>query len=234
MRFERDMIAPIRQHLLSRWRDALAIEEFGVGYGVADLVATRPNHAAVARRKKLGQWASASHRDEARVLCALRTGPKAVAELAQTTGIPLRRLRSNTLRFLLAQGFTCPETLGVVGLIDDYRPVVREIWAVEAKLKNWYQGLCQARRYQHFAHRVFLAVPDDRRSVVKNDLLRRLNVGLIAVTSSSARIILRPRRATPRSEDLHLMSMERIWGVTQSQSMPAGVSRPRERPQATS
>lgn len=39
MRYESEMIAPIRDRLAGHWKDGLLFEEFGVGYGVADVVA---------------------------------------------------------------------------------------------------------------------------------------------------------------------------------------------------
>lgn len=234
MRFERDMIALIKRHLAARWPNAAVLEEFGVGYGVADVVAAQPSRAAVAGRRKLGQWAHASHRDEARVMQALRVGPQRVDALAAVTGVPTKRLRTQTLRFLAAEGLIQVAGNGLARLRGPYRPVAQEIWAVEAKLKNWFEGVCQAKRYQHFAHRVFLAIPAAQRRVVDDDVLRRLNVGLITVSEFTTRTVLRPRRSAPKSEDLYFLSGERFWGVTWSASAVPAALPLRERPQATS
>jgi hypothetical protein len=78
-------------------------------------------------------------------------------------------------------------------------------------MKNWFEGLCQARRYQHFAHRVYLAIFAPHRDRVRDEILREHNVGLIAVTQSKAEIVFQPRYQEPRSEDLFLLTNERIW-----------------------
>jgi hypothetical protein len=227
MRFERDMIAPIKRHLAARWPNAAVIEEFGVGYGVADVVAAQPSHAAVSSRRRLGQWVPATRRDEARVVQALRSGPRHMQTLADDLGIPMKRLKVQALRSLVNEGLIQIADDGLVRLRAPYRPVAREIWAVEAKLKNWFEGVCQAKRYQHFAHRVFLAIPEDKRRVVDDDVLRRLNVGLITVSESATRTVLQPRRSEPKSEDLYFLSGERFWGVTWSVAS-APISRNRQ------
>jgi hypothetical protein len=212
MRYESEMIAPIKACLAARWTDGLVLEELGVGYGVADVVAARPSRDGVRRRLRLGQTASLPRRAEVQVICALRDFETAsFAELVKLTGISPKRLRYESLRFLLAENYieeVEDDTFQLRGL---YRPVTREVWAVEAKMKNWFEGLCQARRYQHFAHRVYLAIFARHRDRVRDEVLREHNVGLIAVSYGEAEILFQPRRRKPRSEELFLLTNERIW-----------------------
>lgn len=216
MRFESEMISPLREHLSGRWDDAVVLEEFGVGYGVADLVAARPSPSGIARRRKLGQTTALSQRAEIQVLRALQNLQAAsFDQLLEHTRISPKRLRYQTLRFLLEENYIEQIEHGVYQRRAKYSPVAREIWAVEAKMKNWFEGLCQARRYQHFAHRVYLAIFAPNRDRVRDQVLRDLNVGLIAVAHTSTRILFHPRRATPRSEELFLLSNERIWDELQ-------------------
>lgn len=213
MRYESEMIAPIKTCLAARWEDGLVFEEFGVGYGVADVVAARPSREGVRCRRRLGQTASLPRRAEVQVIRSLRDIEAAsFAQLLELTGISPKRLRYEILRFLLAENYIKEVDDDTFQLRGECRPVAREIWAVEAKMKNWFEGLCQARRYQHFAHKVYLAISAPRRDRVRDEILREHNVGLIAVAHGEAEILFQPRRQAPRSEELFLLTNERIWG----------------------
>jgi hypothetical protein len=212
MRYENEMIAPIKDRLAERWKDGLVFEEFGVGYGVADVVAARPSRRGIHRRQRLGQTAALSRRAEVQVVRALRQVQVAsFNDLLALTAISPKRLRYETLRFLLAENYVEEIETGVFQLRGGYFPVAREIWAVEAKTKNWFEGVCQAKRYQHFAHRVYLAIFAPHRDRVRDETLREHNVGLIAVSVDGADIIYHPRRTSPRNEELFLLTNERIW-----------------------
>jgi hypothetical protein len=217
LRYESDMIAPIKACLAGRWDDGVVIEELGVGYGVADVVAARPSREGVRRRLRLGQTASLPRRVEVQVLCSMRgIETTRFEELLGLTGISPKRLRYEILRFLLAENYVEEVEEDTFQLCGDYGPVFREIWAVEAKMKNWFEGLCQARRYQHFAHKVFLAIAEARRDRVRDEILREHNVGLITVSHGAADILFQPRRQAPRSEELFLLTNERIWEQIQT------------------
>ncbi|MGQ0723219.1 MAG: hypothetical protein ACT4PE_16845 [Candidatus Eiseniibacteriota bacterium] len=212
MRYEREMIAPIKACLAGLWDGAVVIEELGVGYGVADVVAARPSRESIRRRRRLSQTASLLRRAEVKVIRSLRDVEAAsFDELLDRTGISPKRLRYEILRFLLTENYIDEIEDGTFQLRGEHRPVAREIWAVEAKMKNWFEGLCQARRYQHFAHKVYLAISAPRRDRVRDDVLREHNVGLIAVAHGTAEILFQPRRRAPRSEELFLLTNERIW-----------------------
>jgi hypothetical protein len=212
MRYEREMIAPIKTCLAARWQDGFVFEEFGVGYGVADVVAARTSPAAIRHRRHLGQTAGLLQRAQVQVIRLLGEMHSArFDELVEHTGVSPKRLRYEILRFLQGENYIEEVDDDTFQLCGGYRPVAREIWAVEAKIKNWFEGFCQARRYQHFAHRVYLAIFAQHQNRVRNEILREHNVGLIAVTAGEARIVFHPRRQTPRSEDLFLLSNEWIW-----------------------
>lgn len=233
MRYESEMIPPLRRALSQRSNGSVVVEEFGVGYGVADLMMAHPDPAAILARRLDGPWTDLRARVDARILDALRTRPLSRLALAEITGLSHTRVASR-IRSLTKAGFTSVGPQGRIGLAGALPPMAREVWAVEAKLRNWLQGACQARRYQHFAHRTYLAIPDDHRSAVKKEFLRRINIGLIAVSKAGARVIFHPRPAQPRSRDLFLLASERIWAVTRSASAAPTASRPRGALPATS
>ena len=212
MRYENEMIAPIKACLAGVWENSVVVDELGVGYGVADVVAARPSADGVRQRLRLGQTATLPRRAEVQVIRALRESEGATLDLlVELTGIPARRLRYDVLRFLLVENYI--ERIGgdAFHLLGGYRPVAEEVWAVEAKIKNWFEGLCQAKRYQHFAHKSFLAIADCHRHRVRDETLREHNVGLIVVSEGMAEVVFQPRWREPRSEEMFLLTNERFW-----------------------
>ena len=212
MRYESEMITPIKTCLADQWEDSVVFEELGVGYGVADVVVARPCADGVRQRLRLSQTATLPRRADVRVVCSLRQLGKVNFDLLlELTGISPKRLRYDVLRFLISENWIEEVDDDIFQLRGQYRPVAREIWAVEAKLKNWFEGLCQAKRYQHFAHKVYLAISAPNRDRVRNEILREQNVGLINVSQDTAEIVFHPHRRKPRSEEKFLLTNERIW-----------------------
>lgn len=218
MLLERDMIPPIKKLLATRWKGrGVVFEEFGVGYGVADVVAARLNKAAISRRLRMGQNGALTSRAAVQLLLAMEPGPISEPELLEATGLSRKRFRGELLPLLIDTKFAVADARGALRLAAPYAPVTNETWAIEAKIKNWFEGVCQARRYQHFAHRVYLAIPASNRRMVRERTLQALNVGLIAVTSERARVVFHPRFQSPRTKDLSTLSAERIWHLTSSE-----------------
>lgn len=217
MRYESEMIVPIKACLDRLWADSVVVEEFGVGYGVADVIAARPCAYGIRQRLQQRQTTPLSRRAEVQVVHALQQLEEATFDLlVELTGISAKRLRYDVLRFLIAENFVEKIADDTFQLLGEYRPVAQEIWAVEAKMKNWFEGLCQAKRYQHFAHKTYLAIAAPHRNRVRDEILHEQDVGLIAVAHDAAEIVFHPRRRKPRSDELFLMTNERIWQQIQA------------------
>jgi len=212
MRSEAELIPPIRRRLGKTWKDTLVLEEFGVGYGVADVVAASLNPQALAKRGAMAGRKPLTRRSSIRVLDVLRGGPLDRASLAAVTRLLPSTLRRE-IRALTAAGFLGANSAGLFHLQARHGRVVREVWAVEAKVKDWLAGMRQARRYQTFAERVYLAIAEEYVHRVDVSLLRSFNIGLIVV-ADEARIAMHPLRAAPTNGDLSALSSEKIWSLT--------------------
>ena len=106
MRYEKEMIAPIKTCLAGLWENSVVVEELGVGYGVADVVVARPCADGVRQRLRLGQAATLPRRAEVQVLRALRQLEGATFDLLlELTNISAKRLRYDVLRFLVSENY---------------------------------------------------------------------------------------------------------------------------------
>jgi hypothetical protein len=215
MRSEAELIPPIRRRLAKNWKDTRVFEEFGVGFGVADVVAAALDHAALNRRSDTGNSEPLTRRSSIRVLDALRGGRLDFTSLEAATRLLPTTLRTE-IRTLVAAGFVTVED-GHLHLRKAHSRVAREVWAVEAKVQNWTDGMRQATRYQSFADRVYLAIAEEYVHRVDVRVLRSFNIGLIVV-AEEARIAMHPLRAAPTNADLSALTSERIWSLTASSS----------------
>lgn len=186
--------------------------------GVADVVIAEFDETAIDYRARHGVGPVLDHL-MARVLQALRLyGPLSLDDLAAKLGVSSGYLRRTALATLLREGQIARTKTRVYFPVIDYRPVVRRIVAVEAKLKDWTQGFYQARRYQRFANLVLLVVDAGyvhRVMPYVNDL-RNTGIGLVAANAANGALdmILSPRGSQPLSMLDYAVIAERLWSAS--------------------
>ncbi len=88
---------------------------------------------------------------------------------------------------------------GVITLGSQWRDVLHEVVTIEAKVSKWRQAVSQASRNLIFAHRSFVALPESQARIASQDpMLGKLGIGVVGITSGSAKLIRRSRRSRPR------------------------------------
>ncbi len=73
------------------------------------------------------------------------------------------------------------------------RNPIKKIVAIEAKLKDWKQGIVQARRYKSFTDECYLALLSQYEKNVDYGYLERFGIGLILFNPDSGKIIFKKR-----------------------------------------
>ncbi|MBN2348113.1 MAG: hypothetical protein JXJ22_04710 [Bacteroidales bacterium] len=81
-----------------------------------------------------------------------------------------------------------------------YKPLVKKVISVEAKLKNWKDGFYQALRYKCFSHKSFLAISNEFVRNVDVNLFKEHNIGLISVYSDDIKILYNPKSENPTNK----------------------------------
>lgn len=81
-----------------------------------------------------------------------------------------------------------------------WREILPEIATIEVKVTNWKRAVEQAARNRIFAHRSFVALPDQvARRVRSEPIFKQLGIGLLSVVDANTVTILRrSRRGQPR------------------------------------
>lgn len=89
---------------------------------------------------------------------------------------------------------------GSYAVSEDWRAVLPEIITVEVKVGDWRRAVAQAARNRIFAHRSFVALPEQVAEGVKaQTIFRDRGIGLLAVEShGDVRVVRRARRAMPK------------------------------------
>lgn len=101
------------------------------------------------------------------------------------------------------------EKQGYIKVIDDKIEVIKKInlvtknlVAVEAKLFDWKSGIKQAIRYKEFSNKVYVAIEETQLEKVDRDTFRRENIGLMTVSKSGVKEIIRPKKEKVEKLDI--------------------------------
>lgn len=173
---------------VQRWLEVFdgpreVVHELDAGWGIADLVAARPDLGTpAADRCPVGDPM------QLRVLEACRT-TQSEGNLRALAPHGWRSLRSRAVQPLLDAGLLVEgedngdRTFVATMVVDDpYTDLV----AVELKLNNWRRALAQAVRYRIFAERSYVAMPCERVGEFLIHEARRVGVGVLAVGAEGA------------------------------------------------
>lgn len=225
---ESEMTKPVRRWLV---RQGLLIKaEFGLPWGICDLVALSFDKSRVAKRMAFQQ-----HRP---------IGPMQRVELLrlipdQETGrtITFNRLRAFTqgaifgsdldheLRTLIANRFVIPCKNGSLQKRNGWAPMHDRIVAVELKLSRVSEALAQAVSNRAFATESYIALP---MKVAKRftdsaryPQFRTAGIGVLGVTPISCTVISQASEAIEPDVTLQMHCVERFWRTRGNSSSTA-------------
>ena len=135
----------------------------------------------------------------AQILAYLRAvGRARVGTIASRIGCPERIIIRNLDNLVQAQAVSTEAN--AYRLAPQWREILPEIVTVEVKVANWRRAVDQAGRNSIFAHRSFVALPQQAALRVQCEaILQQTGVGLLGVgEDNEVRIIRRPVRRQPR------------------------------------
>lgn len=208
MRYEAEMIQPLKSFLIDAlYLDAVE-EEFSAGYGIADIVGIRCNYQKLKYRFDYGLKNPVSNIRELSLLKAFQKNSSLTADvLSKKTGLSVSYIKKVLLKSLVEKGYL--EKHGnEYTLIADISSFTELVVSVEAKLTKWRDALAQAKRYQHFSNIVFVALPQQTVKKIERELFKKNNIGVLSVGSGSINIELKPQLMKPKTLVMHLYCNE--------------------------
>jgi ribosomal protein S8 len=196
----------------------LTEKEVGVGYGVADLVLIKKskiNTRHMLLRKSYRQEYPLLKEGYFRALKYISDAPQktSLELLIKKTNLSKQFLKYNILKMLETNGYIKSVGKDHYFKINGWIPLVNELVAIEAKMKDWKRGLIQANRYKVFAHKVYLAVPSHVQHLVDKNMLKRHGIGLISLDMNSLRkrTLLAAKTNKPSNSPKNNLAAEYFW-----------------------
>jgi hypothetical protein len=188
--------------------------ELSLGYGRADLVAFNIDTNRCKARLNNGQHRSL---DKLKYYNLLRLIPEIESDesislynLSEHLKLSQSHLRQNLLSFLIRFGYIIEVNHKRYAKVNGYIPIADEILAVEVKVSDWRRGAIQAKRYQVFANRVFLAISNYYAHRVDRSLLEDHNIGLLTVGHKIYEDLKAPQ-LLPRDLNRFNFAAEWVW-----------------------
>ncbi|HKW87489.1 MAG TPA: hypothetical protein VJN21_01905 [Candidatus Acidoferrales bacterium] len=204
--------------------------EFGLPWGICDLVGLSFNQAQVMKRLSFRQ-----HRP---------IGPMKRVELLrhipdQDSGqsITLRQLKKATgesvlvptldrdLAKLISDGFVVPKENGALQKLNGWAPIHDRIVAVELKLSRISGALSQALSNRAFATESYVALPKQVASRFAENArysqFKDAGIGVLGVTRTSCRVIIPAQARYAQDDTLQMHCVERFWRTRDSSSSAA-------------
>lgn len=216
MRYEAEMIPPLKSFMIEElYLDAVE-EEFTAGYGIADIVGIKCNQQRLKARIDTGFKSVANIRELSILLSLQEDNPSSTEELARAIGLSESYIKKKLLKSLIEKGYVERKGTGYA-LVKDVFSFTDLVVSVEAKLTKWRDALAQAKRYHHFSNIVFVALPQHTVKKINKELFKNNNIGILSVASDSVRIELMPKRMTPKTFLMHLYCNEVFYENSNSQ-----------------
>ncbi len=213
-RSERRVVNTLKQHY--RANGYLVTTELHMGYGRADIVGFLIDAQRCRARLENGQTRAIDRIEHCHLLHHIPDAddgvdPIALGELARYMRRSPSFLKHTLLRFLENAGYVRQVGHNLYLKVNGFIPITRDVVAIEAKVSDWRKGAIQAKRYQVFANRVYLAIQHEYAHRVDLDRLRQHRIGLLCVSDSRVYEPLPADPVIPRDPFRHCIAGEWLW-----------------------
>lgn len=199
---EFEMVSWLAEGLKSEFSTDAFAREFAVGYGIADLVFAR---SFISKNNQLDRRPISNYYALMLYLGLEEDAPFTVKEARSSTRASDSTTQS-AIAYLLKDGYI--EQIGKGTYIKSYvmeKPALKLV-AIEAKLRDWKQGIMQARRYKSFTDESYLALLARYEKNVDYSLLDTHDIGLILVDEANGQITFKRRPLGVRPQ--HMTAIE--------------------------
>jgi hypothetical protein len=227
-RRENEMTEPVRrwlnrQHLLIK-------SEFGLPWGICDLVGLSFNETQVAKRLSFRQRRPIGPLQRIELLSHIPDQESGLAitfnRLQKTAGhVSFATTLERDLRTLIADRFVVAKKNGALQKLNGWAPMHGRIVAVELKLSRISEAISQALSNRAFATESYIALPakiaERFASSARQAEFTKPGVGILAVGKSTCRVVLPASQAVEPDVTLQMHCVERFWRTRDNSSSTA-------------
>lgn len=212
---EEDMIPVIEKYFqLLGYQTFTEVSVSIAGHGIADVVAVKLNPSKIAQRIENGQFSTIKTQRYFELLYIISEDFKGT-DLKEIIGAYSysREYLIKLLRKLEEDRYIVELEKNRYRKINNIIPLASEVVAIEAKLENWQAGIKQARRYQLFANRVYLALQDSYCHRPDLHRFEKNNIGLLSVALGEEKVLelVESNYQKPLERMSNIMFHEAIW-----------------------
>lgn len=194
----------------------LTKREVNAGHGIADLVVTKLDKNQCNKRLKHGQITPLLKDKYFQALKYIpdvetQKKPVDIEYLVHKTKLSKNFLKYDALRTLEEHKYIITINKTTYMKVNGWAPLAREVIAIEAKLKDWNQGVLQAIRYNSFADYIYLAIPNGDN--VDRERLKKFGVGLLVINPDNQEptVVLKAKKQNVISNSKRNYVLEHFW-----------------------
>ncbi|MBU3979386.1 hypothetical protein KJ980_06125 [Patescibacteria group bacterium] len=181
---EAELVSELVSVLKHQFKTDSVVREFAGGYGIADLVFARNfftknnilNRVPINNYYALKSYLSLSDNT-----------PFTIDDITRSSGTS-RFLSQKIISSLLSNKYIYKESNVYFKNKLKFDNPIKRLVAIEVKLKDWRQGILQARRYKSFTDECYLAILSSYEKNIDCSYLEKFGIGLILFNNKTGRI----------------------------------------------
>jgi len=202
---ETEMVKMLASALKQEFNTDIAIQEFAAGYGIADLAFAKnflTEENILDRTPINNYYALKSY------LGLINKVPFTLKDIIKLSGTS-NHISEKVISYLLNEHYIYKDDKFYYKSNTVFKNPIKKIVAIEAKLKNWKQGILQARRYKSYTDECYLAILSRYERNIDYSYLNKFGIGLILFNEKNGGIWIKQK---PRKNSL-LSFYEEVMGV---------------------
>ena len=186
---EYELVSYLAENLKREFQTDAFAREFAVGYGIADLVFAKSFYS---KKNRLDRKPISNYYALMLYLAVQKNTPFNATDAKQILRSS-QSIAQSAIAALLEDGYISQATKGVYTKTAMVEPTPLKLVAIEAKLRDWKQGILQARRYKTFTDESYLALLSRYEKNIDPELLEQHDIGLILVDENCGSITFKRR-----------------------------------------
>jgi len=181
---EADLVTELAQGLKQQFHTDIVIKEFAGGYGIADLAFARNFLTSENRVNRVpinNYFALKSY------LSLSSNSPFSIDDVMRFSGTS-KFISLKIINTLLNNDYIYKDNKFYLKKEITFNNPIKKLVAIEVKLKDWRQGIMQARRYKSFTNECYLAILSNYEKNIDYSYLEKFGIGLILFNSKTGNI----------------------------------------------
>lgn len=181
---EFDLVRALADGLQGSFNTDIAVKEFEGGYGIADLVFAKNfiQKENILQRTPINNYYALKS-----YLALAKNTPFSVEDIMRISGTS-RTSSNNIINSLIKDGYVDKAGKQFLKTEVKLENPIKHLIAIEVKLKDWKQGILQARRYKSFTDECYLAILSNYAKNIDNSYLDKFGIGLILCNEKNGEI----------------------------------------------